>query len=223
MKAPAAALRAWTRVQALFDARPLRERLLLIAAVAALGFWVVDALWLTPALRQWQAGRTQHQAAQAQMATLQAEFKRLQAQGLADEQRLRQEGATWRARLRDGEEQLRRHEALLIGPEQMLQLLQQLLQGRGELRVRAMQSLSKVELLTDLQGAASGAPALYRHGVELVIEGRYAELLAYLQSLEQLPQKLQFGDLQFRVEQHPRCVMTLRVYTLSLDRHWLEI
>lgn len=223
MSAGAPLAQAWQRGQRAFDARPLRERLLLIAATAAVVFWLVDALWLTPAFKRWHTNRTQHQAVQAQMTALQAETQRLQAQNLADEQRLQQEGAAWRARLREGEERLRRHDDWLIGPERMLQLLQQLLQGRGELRVRAMQSLSKVELLTDLQAAASGAPVLYRHGVELVIEGRYAELLAYLQSLEQLPQKLQFGDLQFRVEQHPRCVLTLRVYTLSLDRRWLEI
>lgn len=214
---------AASRARQAFDARPLRERLLLAAAAAAIGFWAVDALWLTPTFKRWHAGRAQHQAVQAQMAALQTTFQRLQAQSLADELRAREEGLAWRARARESEEALRRHDRLLIGPERMLQLLQQLLQGRGELRVRAMQSLSKVELLTDLQAAASGAPALYRHGVELVIEGRYAELLAYLQSLEQLPQKLQFGDLQFRVEQHPRCVLTLRVYTLSLDRRWLEI
>jgi MSHA biogenesis protein MshJ len=223
VNARAALTQACARAQRAFDARPVRERVLLCAVAAAVAFWLVDALWFTPAFKRWHAGRTQHQAVQTQMAALQSDLLRLQAQYLADEQRLRQEGAAWRTRLREGEELLRRHDDLLIGPERMLQLLQQLLQGRGELRVRAMQSLSKVELLTDLQAAASGAPALYRHGVELVIEGRYAELLAYLQSLEQLPQKLQFGDLQFRVEQHPRCVLTLRVYTLSLDKRWLEI
>jgi MSHA biogenesis protein MshJ len=223
VKLPPAVAASWQRAEQAFDARPRRERLLLVAAAAAIGFLLVDAAWLTPAFKRWHASRQQHEAAQRQMDTLQRDFDRVQTQNQADEQRLRQEAATWRARLREGEDQLRRHGDRLIGPERMLALLQQLLQGRGELRVRAMQSLSKVELLTDMQGAGAGAPALYRHGVELAIEGRYADLLAYLQSLEQLPERLQFGDLQFRVEQHPRCVLTLRVYTLSLDKRWLEI
>lgn len=223
MKLPARVAATWQRAERAFDARPRRERLLLVAVVAAVGFGLVDAAWLTPAFKRWHTSRQQHEVAQQQMVSLQRDFDRVQAQSLAEEQRLRQEAATWRARLREGEDVLRRHADRLIGPDRMLALLQQLLQGRGELRVRAMQSLSKVELLTDMQGAGTGAPALYRHGVELAIEGRYAELLGYLQSLEQLPERLQFGDIQFRVEQHPRCVLTLRVYTLSLDRRWLEI
>lgn len=223
MKLPPALVALWQRGEIAFDARPRRERLLLVVAAAAIGFLLIDAAWLTPSFKRWNSGRQQHQIAQRQVQTLQRDLDRLQAQDAAEEQRLQQETATWRARLRDGDDVLRRHADRLIGPERMLALLQQLLQGRGDLRVRAMQSLPKVELLTETQGAAAGAPALYRHGVELAIEGRYADLLAYLQSLEQLPERLQFGDIQFRVEQHPRCVLTLRVYTLSLDRRWLEI
>lgn len=223
MRLPPALAAQWQRGERAFDERPRRERLLLVAAVAAIAFLLVDAVWLTPTFKRWNTSRQHHEAAERQMASLQRDFDRVQAQGLAEERHLRQETTTWRARLREGEDVLQRHADRLIGPERMLALLQQLLQGRGDLRVRAMQSLSKVELLTDLQGAGAGAPALYRHGVELAIEGRYADLLAYLQSLEQLPERLQFGDLQFRVEQHQRCVLTLRVYTLSLDRRWLEI
>lgn len=217
------------RARRWFDARPRRERALLMAAVAAVVFMLADAAWLTPALKRWSASRALQQAAQAQLASLQQAFEQAQAQGLADDQRLQQEVGTWRQRLRSGEDALRSHEASLIGPDRMLQLLEQLLARHGELRLRAMQSLPKVDVLIDAPAAPGatpvppGTPALYRHGVELVLEGRYADLLSYLQALESLPQRLRWGDLQFRVEQHPRCVLTLRVYTLSLDRRWLEI
>lgn len=79
--------------------------------------------------------------------------------------------------------------------------------------------------------AAATAPAgrpvaiggLYRHGVELVLEGSYADLLGYLQAMEALPQRVLWGGVQLQVEQHPRCVLTLRVYTLSRDPNWLEL
>jgi MSHA biogenesis protein MshJ len=115
----------------------------------------------------------------------------------------------------------------------MAEVLEELIGRNRGVSLVALRNLPAVPLLAAGAGAAAGKGAagkadaarghVYRHGVELVIEGRYAELLAYMQSLEQLPQKLQFGDLQFRVEQHPRCVLTLRVYTLSLDKRWLEI
>lgn len=211
------------RTRQAFEARPSRERVLITLAIAALALVATDAQWLTPAFKQWTAGRSTLRGAQTQLASLQQQFDRAQAQGLADDLRLRQQLAGARQQLRDGDEVLRRHEASLIGPERMLALLEQLLARHGELRVRSLQSLPKVDVLAEGGGAQTGAPALYRHGVELVLEGRYADLLDYLRALEALPQRLRWGDLQFRVEQHPRCVLTLRVYTLSLDRRWLEI
>ncbi len=217
------------RARRWFDSRPSRERALLMAGVAALAFMLADAAWLAPAYKQWSASRALQHGAQAQLASLHQEFDRAQAQGLADDLRLRQEVATWRQRLAAGDEALRGHEASLVGPERMVQLLEQLLARHGELRVRSMQSLPKVEVLADAPAApgttsaGTGTPVLYRHGVELVLEGPFAELLSYLQALEALPQRLRWGDLQLRVEQHPRCLLTLRVYTLSLDRRWLEI
>ena len=64
---------------------------------------------------------------------------------------------------------------------------------------------------------------LYRHGVELVLEGSFADVLQYLRAVEALPQRVLWGSVSLKVEQHPRCVLTLRAYTISRDRHWLEI
>jgi MSHA biogenesis protein MshJ len=64
---------------------------------------------------------------------------------------------------------------------------------------------------------------LYRHGVELQLEGSYADLLDYLKTLEAMPQRVLWGGISLKVEQHPKAVLTLRLYTISRDRHWLEI
>ena len=71
--------------------------------------------------------------------------------------------------------------------------------------------------------ANDSRPSLYRHGVELVLEGGYADLLSYLRAGEALPQRVLWGSVSLKVEQHPKSVLTLRVYTISRERHWLEI
>jgi MSHA biogenesis protein MshJ len=136
----------------------------------------------------------------------------------------------------------------LVGPDQMLPLLARLIGHHGGLRVRSLQSLGHTAW-PDL-GTPAGAPAtagaatppttstlanpptatpptdgvrLYRHGVELQLEGGYADLLAYLQSLEALPQRLLWGALTVQVDQHPRVRMTLRLYTLSPRANWVEL
>jgi MSHA biogenesis protein MshJ len=68
-----------------------------------------------------------------------------------------------------------------------------------------------------------GAP-LYRHGVEITVEGAYGDLMGYLASLETLPgPRLLWGGVKLKVEKHPTVQLSLTVYTLSLDRAWLEL
>lgn len=64
---------------------------------------------------------------------------------------------------------------------------------------------------------------VYKHGVELVIEGNYADLYAWLEQLEAAPQKMLWGEVRLQVEEHPRTVLSLTVFTLSSDKAWLTI
>lgn len=251
-----------------FHQRSERERVMLIGAAAALALLAADWLWLGPAQARWQAARAERQAADQSLTELQEQISRLGGQG---RQQMRQREAAMaqaRQQLRDGETALRQHEDSLVGPDRMLGLLEQLIEHQGALRVRALRSLGRTDVLAGPTGAGSagtaalpatavaaaeaassaraalaavtgtsqaatrepqpatadaGASGLYRHGVELELEGSYGELLAYLRAIEALPQRVLWGGVALKVVQHPTAVMTLRVYTLSRERHWLEI
>ncbi|MBP6901002.1 MAG: type II secretion system protein M [Burkholderiaceae bacterium] len=234
-------LRPW---QQRFDARTPRERVLLIAVAAVLSLALADALWLSPASQAWSQARREHQAALAAQAQLQADLQRLAQLATQRQQQDRAELTAWRQRVRETDSALRSHEASLVGPDQMLDLLDHVLAGHGQVRVRAMRSLGRTDLLAlpapgtpataatpaaaasaaaSLAGSDAAPPSLYRHGVELVLEGSYIDLLAYLRALEALPQHLLWGGLQLKVGQHPTTVLTLRLYTLSRDRNWIAI
>jgi MSHA biogenesis protein MshJ len=110
----------------------------------------------------------------------------------------------------------------------MVPMLDRLLAQVGGVRVRAIQTLPRTEVgaaapATNAKAPADTAGALYRHGVELTIEASYADALAYLRAIEAMPQRVLWGGLQLKVEHHPKVVLTLRLYTLSQDRNWLEI
>jgi MSHA biogenesis protein MshJ len=64
---------------------------------------------------------------------------------------------------------------------------------------------------------------IFRHGVRIVIEGSYLDLLDYMTTLEQLPGKIYWGNLEFEVKTHPKAYLTLDLYTLSLDGKWLNL
>lgn len=224
-----------------FDQRPQRERVLMAAAAAAFVFMCVDALWFGAAFKSWQVARQQQQVARATLSRLEVEAGRRHADHGTLLRQQQAELALWRQRVREGEDSLRSFEASLVGPDQMLGLLEQMLARHGQVRLRSMQSLGRSDLLpadaapqpaaVTASGAAgrpqaTAAPAgagLYRHGVELTLEGGFADLLSYLQALEAMPERLLWGQVSFKVEQYPRATLTLRVHTISRDRHWLEI
>lgn len=222
-----------------FHQRQPRERLLIIAAALALLLVLADQLWLSPAWRSYQAARSAQAMARQQQQGLLADVQQLQNQDAAQVRQQQADLQQWRQRLRDGDAALRDHADSLVGPDAMRDLLDRLLARHGEVRVRAMRSLGRSDLLAPGAAATAAAPpaaasgsatgaaptdgGLYRHGLELVLEGGYADLLAYLQAMEALPQRVLWGAVNLKVEQHPRSVLTLRVYTLSRDRAWLEI
>ena len=234
----------WRTLQRRFDQRLERERLLMIGAALALTLMLADRLWLSPALAAFKLAQAQQTTARTALAAIQADAQVLQNLGSTQARQRQAELTAWRQRVREGDSALRRHEQTLVGPDRMVSLLEQLLARQGQVRVRALRSLGRTDLLnpgvpgapaepdkalraTTAAGAAAAAdPAavtLYRHGVELVLEGGFADLLQYLRAVEALPQHVLWGSVSLKVEQHPKSVLTLRAYTVSRDRHWLEI
>lgn len=236
-KAGAAAERA----RKAFDARARRERVLLIGAAIGVVLMLSDTVWITPAFKQWSQARARHLAANDALQRLNEEIARQGSDARALEQQLQRDIAQTRERVQQGDTAL--HGGALIAPGDMLPVLDRLLTQVGGLKLRSMQSLGRVEVANantpeaaaapEAASAASApaeatppqppGPVLYRHGVELTVEGSYADLLIYLKALEAMPHRVLWGGVQLKVEQHPKATLTLRLYTLSLSRTWLEI
>ena len=227
----------WRRARSAFDARARRERMLMFFVAVALVGYGADALWVTPAFKQWTQARARLSTATAGLQQLNNDIARQGAASRAQEQQHKRDLDQLRERVQRTDAELHQVGTSLIPASDMLPVLERMLAQVGGLRLRAMQSLGRTELVGNALPAALPAamaasaghakadagPVLYRHGFELTLEGSYADLLAYLQALEAMPQHVLWGGVQFKVEQYPRALLTLRLYTLSLDRSWLEI
>ena len=66
-------------------------------------------------------------------------------------------------------------------------------------------------------------PLLYRHGVELVLEGSYLDMVSYMEALEAMPSQLFWGKATLNAEDYPRTRLALTLYTLSLDPKWMAL
>lgn len=71
--------------------------------------------------------------------------------------------------------------------------------------------------------APAPAPLLYRHGVQLVLQGSYLEMIDYLEALEAMPTQLLWGAAALDAGQFPQARLTLTLYTLSLDQKWIAL
>ncbi len=78
---------------------------------------------------------------------------------------------------------------------------------------------------------AAGSPSplpkprelLYRHGVEIVLQGSYLDMIQYMDALQALPNQLFWGKARLDAGQYPDSRLTLTLYTLSLDTKWMTL
>lgn len=64
---------------------------------------------------------------------------------------------------------------------------------------------------------------LYRHGVHIVVEGSYLDMVAYMQALEAMPEQLFWGKATLSAQHYPKATLSLTLYTLSLDQKWIAL
>ena len=63
----------------------------------------------------------------------------------------------------------------------------------------------------------------YLHPVELVIEGRYLDIVAYLHALEGLPWHFYWRVLELETKQYPLNRVRIELSTVSLDKEWIGV
>jgi MSHA biogenesis protein MshJ len=222
----------WLKLSSRIDGMTLRERIaIFVASVAALLF-IVNGIVLEPMFArnrqladQVRQQNLQLQAANAGVAAQMETFTRnpdaATQQRLADLQREAAELAGSLRAMQHG----------LVAPEKMGQLLQQLLRSNGKLKLVSLRTLA-LDGMAGAGGPVAGAEAksapvqrqlLYRHGVEVVLQGGYLDMLDYMQALEGSPQQVFWGRAQLDARNYPAATLTLTLYTLGLDEKWMTL
>jgi MSHA biogenesis protein MshJ len=121
-------------------------------------------------------------------------------------------------------------------------LLEDIMRRDGKLRMLSLKTLPVSTLAASISGdgntadktaaaaavknkaeSASATGAIYTHGVEIVIQGGYLEMLDYITRLENMPWQLFWGKAKLNVEEYPKASLTLTLFTLSLDKKWLNL
>jgi MSHA biogenesis protein MshJ len=221
----------WSRLNERYSSLTGRERQLVAAALVLGPLLIGNALFVDPLRARLDGLENTIATESASAAQLQAEAANLQQQLAIDPDAGRKaELAALNGERDKLDERLRQLGSALVRPDEMNGLLEGLLARLPGLRLISLKTLAPQSVLRREEGSKEGEAKaaertfdLYRHGVEIRLEGNYGQLQAYLAQLEKLPQHLLWGQLSYRVIDYPRAEMTLTVFTLSPDRAWLAL
>ena len=211
------------------DAMSLRERALIFAAAAFLLVSLFDSLFLEPLLAKQKMLSAQVIQQQEKMKEAQSRIAALLQAKQADANSPQRERIrVLRQQIADGNAYLNDRRDKLVPPEKMAQLLEQVLNKNDRLKLVALNTLPVSPLIEPSPDAPASQTTglerqIYKHGVKITVRGSYADLLQYLTALEKLPTQMYWGGAKMDVVQHPTVELTLTLYTLSLDKTWLQV
>lgn len=227
--------RVWRLFARRVDAMSLRERIMMLLAASALAYSVLDTFVVSPPLARIRFTEQEVKQRQTDVRSM-AEHLRTMTQARAKDpdeaNRRKLKEVSERLALVDRE--LEEQSRVLIAPERMRGILQHVLASRAGLQLVELKTLPQVALglSPGIAKMPSGGPpnadvapqaVLYKHGFELTLRGGYLDLLGYLRGLEAMPERLYWDKLQLSVGKHPVATMTLTIYTVSMDKGWLQV
>lgn len=149
------------------------------------------------------------------------------------------------ARLSQATARLDSQSAGLIPPQRMLQVIHDVLARHEGVTLVSLRSLPPYALIDGPPDNGPDAPASstaatsdqplpvtptlnasagpYVHSVELVLQGRYLDVLAYLQALEGLPWHFYWQSLSLDASRYPMARATVKLGTVSMSREWIAL
>jgi len=225
----------WLKLAARYDALQLRERWLVAAAALGGIILIGYSLFIEPAVSRSRLAERSMSEQGAQLSAVQAQIVALQSPEQDPDVAARAELASLRKQLGELAGRLAAMESSLVPPQRMPGLLEDMIGRKTGLRLLSLKTMPVAPLLDKKPGAdettatkaaeklATSSAGLFKHGVEIKLEGSYQELSAYLERLEAAKLKLLWSSVSLSADKHPKLVLTLTVFTLSLDRAWLIV
>lgn len=210
-----------TRVKPLLqriDKLSRRERLLVMVTMLTViaGLW--QGLFMVPLEHRADASRIELESLRARTdkANQSLQEQILQLAGHDSDERV--QAALVRQRIEQINEELGNYAAELVDPSEMALVLEQILREQTRLSLVSIRNTTPEVLAADVEGAGT---SFYRHGLELELEGSYADCLRYLAEIERLPWRLYWQVLDIEAVKYPRNRVRLEVSTLSLNEEWI--
>jgi MSHA biogenesis protein MshJ len=224
------------QMTARFDAMSLRERVLVAAALLAAIVMIWMLAVLDPMSGKQRALDAEKAALEEQIAAAKLGIETANATdpttlALAKEKKLQ-------ATLDDINTQLASKSAGLIPPERMVQVIHDVLGKQHGVALVSLhnkpvtslvQSVAPTPAKPGTQDASAATAASdsmtgpFVHPIEIVVEGSYLDVLAYLHALERLEWRFHWKLLDLETTRYPLNRVRIELSTLSMDKDWIGV
>ncbi len=220
------------------DALSIRERGIVLIGILFVIFTVWNSFLMKPLEIEQKNIKAQLQQKQATQIALNKQLQILIEKSRKDPNAENMEKLNaLKARLKIAESTMHASTANLVSPKNMARILETVLHKTKGLYLLEVKSLGMSSLIehkkkTDEKkdkkviGSKSESDELenaYKHGLRIEFEGDYMTTLDYLRDLESLEWDFFWDRFEFQVEEYPRSRVAITVFTLSLDKNWIDV
>ena len=213
----------WQNMVDRVDAMALRERILIMIALLGVIALIWDALLMQPIERA-------RKVAAPQVDNLRMEIDRLNNSVAEAASAARSDpNAALRAELSKARDSVESLETALkgltgglIAPEEMVEVLKNVLARTSPLQLIRLETLTPEPLVAMVPGEVLPSQ-IYRHRVKLELEGSYLQILDFVAEIEKLPWQFYWDELQLTAEEHPRSRVSITLGTLGREEAWIGV
>ena len=219
--------RLWDRYVAFFDARVLRERIIIALCVLACVYLIWDFFLVQTLNSKREVLDQRYAVAKSELSKIDAEqdviSRALQSNPNATKQR-----EVWQLneRLSSLENEIEALSVGLVSASKLPDVLKEILEKKNDLTLIGLQA-QEPEKLSLVNSDVDSMPGeddigVYKHRVILRFKGRYFSIRDYLAELESSEWNFYWSSFEYVVDGYPHAVAQLQVYTLSTDRGFIS-
>jgi MSHA biogenesis protein MshJ len=231
----------WKKFANKIDALSLRDRVILFLIMSVMAVMLVNTIILDPQFAKQKQLSEKIKRDELQISNYRLENEQLNIAGKFDpDVQAKNRLLELKNLLNSAELDVTKLQKNLVKPEHMDRLLEGILKRSKGLQLVSMESLPVLNLMDKQESKDESKPessastsavqvatpkehGVYKHEVELVLEGKYLDMLAYMQTLESMPQQLYWSESEMQVLEYPKARLRLRLFTLSLEKSWLNL
>ena len=207
-----------------FDAMTMRERALI--SVAALGLLLM--LWNVLMMQPLTAKETALQGEMNDISTDISNTATAMEEAMGPTNTVLAQLKSAQSELDDMNNQLATTIAGMIAPQHMAEVVREVLKQQHGLTLISLRNLPVMPLVDSSAAPTAGKAATktsgpFVHPLEVVVEGSYTDIVAYLQMLETMKWHVYWNELQLDTKQYPVNRVRIELSTLSLDDTWMGV